>query len=296
MLAPLVLTLFASHRIPHAILNAAKLVAGTAVTAAIVFLPAWLTYGSAFLTFSDQLRYPDTLVVIQRATEGIWGRLGFFGIALAIASRLLWPHAEALETPLRKAVPRQLVCAWVLTVSLYFVAFLRLPHQSGYLIPAVPFVLLVLVHFVPRPLYRGTCVLLILSSFVTVGRHGVHEGPIFVDRQTRREDVWFVGKLIETIRGLPDGSLVVVGWYLPLIEASAADPGQAADIDRTVLARVLYLVDGPTLDALSGSGTKVYYLPQVREFNRARYGVDLKVYKATPLELESETKQSQPAR
>jgi len=287
MVIPLSLTLFAARPASLATRNTIWLVAGAASTAAIAFLPVWLTYGQGFLTFSDHTRYPELLLVMQRATIEVWGLVGLVGIGLVVAVRLVWPNLGSRETPIPTPLSRRLLCAWVLTIGMYYIAFARLPHQSGYLIPTVPFVLLLLASFLSRPLHWGVCGLLVLSSFVTVGRHGIQEGPIFVDHQARREGIRSVAKLIQVIRGLPDGSVAVVGWYLPMIVVSVTESA-AIDVDPSLLRRIVYLVDRPTLDTLSSSHTRIYYLEEVRELNMLQYGVDLQAH-GVPLNTESRT-------
>jgi hypothetical protein len=289
MMIPLALTLFAARPASRATRHTAMFVVATASTAAIAFLPVWLTYGLGFLTFSDHSRYPDILLVIQRATEGVWGRLGLLGIVLAIAVRLLWPRLVPTDTPIQRPFSHLILSAWILTVSLYCIAFVRLPHQSGYLIPTVPFVLLALACLLPRSLYWGVCLLLVLSPFITVGRHGLQEGPIFLDQQARRGEMQYVAKLLQVIRGLPDAAVVVVGWHFPVIAVSAT-ASAATDVDLTVLTRVVYLVDRPALDAFARSGTRIYYLDEVREFNKARYGIDLQMHGGVPLNVDTRTK------
>src|SRR5262249_14614448 len=44
--------------------------------------------------------------------------------------------------------------------------YLRLPHDEGYLVPAVPFALLLLAGFVPRPAFRAVCACVLISPFV----------------------------------------------------------------------------------------------------------------------------------
>jgi len=122
---------------------------------------------------------------------------------------------------------------------------------------------------------------------MTVGRHGIQEGPIFVDYQARREGIHSVAKLIQVIRGLPDGSVAVVGWYLPMIVVSLTESA-AIDVDPSLLKRLVYLVDRPTLDTLSSSHIRIYYLEDVRELNRIQYGVDLQA-NGVPLNTKSST-------
>jgi hypothetical protein len=282
MIAPLLLSLSSTHPLAIAMKHGVALLVGAALTSVMALSPVWLTNGWEFLTFADNPRYPEALLVTRRATEGVWGRLGMVALVLAGAGRLLWPRPPAPCVAARRAfLPCQLLGAWGLAVALYVAAFLRLPHQSGYLIPIVPFTLLLLASFLPRALYRSVCVSLILSSFVTLGWHGIQQGPVFLDQQVRQENIRFARALIKTIEGLPEGSAVVVGWYLPMIEALAGtregSPGLLSG------SRLLYLADKHTLDTLSRRGIRIYYLAEASELNALRHGVDLHAYGATRL-------------
>src|ERR1700722_15874342 len=83
------------------------------LTAALCFVPVWRRYGADFFSFYDNDWYPPFDVVFARALPLVWGALGLVAVAL------------------------------------YRAAFLRLPDEAAYLLPAVPFALLAIALLTP---------------------------------------------------------------------------------------------------------------------------------------------------
>src|SRR5439155_4320080 len=61
---------------------------------------------------------------------------------------------------------RTLVLAWLLAIALELAAFLALPHQAEYLIPAVPFVLLLGARILTPRAFGALAVAIFVSSLV----------------------------------------------------------------------------------------------------------------------------------
>jgi hypothetical protein len=167
-----------------------------------------------------------------------------------------------------------LVC--VLSIALYAIAFIRLPHVPAYLVPAVPFVLLILAILLERWVFRVVCIAVALSSFVTVGRGGLSAGPIVEDRQYRIEAMTYTKRIVEAGRTLNRKTVVVAGKWAPKIEVYVPR-GRSGSV------QYVYLLDANALRSFQAQGFDVYFLPGQTQYNYNRYGVDLPVYGARPL-------------
>src|SRR5439155_21716629 len=82
-----------------------------------------------------------------------------------------WPRFEVPPPtlPALTAMPvasRTLVLAWLLAIALELAAFLALPHQAEYLIPAVPFVLLLGARILTPRAFGALAVAIFVSSLV----------------------------------------------------------------------------------------------------------------------------------
>lgn len=152
-----------------------------ALIGAACYLPAYARYGLGFLRFVDPLHtgstpwdfvtgflhldrspFPPALVAGQ-ATALLWGVPG----TLALWAAFGWPApARAAGAEASVLFSRRLLMAAIAAIALELALYLRLPHDEGYLIPLVPFVLVLLARFA-RPRMRRVCVAaLVVSPFV----------------------------------------------------------------------------------------------------------------------------------
>jgi hypothetical protein len=115
--------------------DAALLTLSAGLLSGLLFLPAFSSYGWGALTFYDS-KVPPPLVIAMRASVGVWGVIGTLALCgLALARTFGRPASSRLGPEV----------AWWLAFAVCGIAYLRLPHDAGYWIPAVPFVLLLLV-------------------------------------------------------------------------------------------------------------------------------------------------------
>jgi hypothetical protein len=151
-----------------------------ALLGAVMYVPGFLRYGWSMFTYSEirggqssavhfltgMLHPGDSGVpwqlVAGQATVLLWGLLGSAAIALALVSIPWQPRAAA-----RAAVWTNGTAPAVASVVLLeALVYLRLPHDEGYLLPAVPFALLGLAGWLTPARFRAVCVALLASPFV----------------------------------------------------------------------------------------------------------------------------------
>lgn len=264
---------------PPALAQAVKLVSPALLVSGVVFLPVLLAHGMDFLTFVDQSKPWDE--ILKRMSFGVFGVVGSFGIFLVLAStRFLrsWPAVLA-------DVPREHVVAWAIALMLLVAVFLRLPIEAGFLVPAVPFALLLLARVLPRPLFLLLCVILALSSFVSVVRSGPRPGPILWDHHQREERAAVVEELLEKGRRLGPDAVVVAGYLLPQLRVTRQERGYYEE----VAARFIYLPALHEMRTYLAAGRPVYVVPGQEAFHALFYDYDLVAAGAEPLVLTSQS-------
>ena len=278
MLLPLLILVWRTLEPGKRAAAAAKFVGAAGVVGMATFVPVFLRYGWSFLTFID--RYISPLEVVLNATVKVWGRLGAAAIFLAIG---WWIVRRSAGRP--RAVPfgperRTLLLVCTVAIALYAIAFVRLPHLPAYLIPAMPFVLLLLAMLLERPVFRIVCIAVVLSSFVHVGRSGLRAGPIFSDHRDRIESMAYTKKIVEVGRTLTRKTIIIAGKWVPQIEIYVPQL-------RSGPVQYVYLLDAKTLQSYQTQGFDVYFLPGQTKYNFKRYGVDLPARGVRPLIPES---------
>jgi hypothetical protein len=114
----------------------------TVITAVFAFLPVISQYGFSFFTY-EKLAYPSIGTVLFRLFPGTWGVAGVAAIAFGLVVMLL-PQGNAKHRFLfPRSVNEKHIVAWLIAIDLYIIAFLKLPSEPVYLLPLVPFVILV---------------------------------------------------------------------------------------------------------------------------------------------------------
>src|SRR5262249_6756140 len=133
-----------------------------------------------------------------------------------------------------RAVPRRELAAVILAILLTGAIYLRHPHEGAYLLPIVPFVILLLSRSLPQTAIASLAVLLMVSAlfvdgYETVAEEGVYlagrriavdfgHGPLVVERERRRETLDLCDELVERAQRLPANSIFMVYELLPVIQ------------------------------------------------------------------------------
>ena len=302
LIPPLALAL-AGASPPGARLRGVAFFAGAALgVGALAFLPVFLTYGPGFLRFYE-FGYPRALHVLKNASVDLWGIPGFVAIAVACGAWLLRPGQRSGESSIPGAeLPGALAAACGCGIAIYVASYLRLPIKAFYLIPAVPFTLLLLGRFLPRRAFLAVCVALIASPCVlkvsqpgkpdslpaTAGTVALHvggspwsldllRGPILADRERRALGMRYVEASLERARRLPGESVVAAWDWLPQIRVRLAGK-------RDGRVEYVYLLTAAELDDLRRRGVAVYHLAGAEAENLKVNGVSLIERGARPLE------------
>jgi hypothetical protein len=312
MLLPLGLLIATDTSRLNRLSRAASFGLAMVLVAALVYWPVAATYGPGFLSFRRTPTYPDAIIVSSRATLYVWGPVGLLGIALGVlvslARRLARRAATSRHACSEAGVPpsdagKMPLIAALVSIVFYAAIYFRLPLESGYLIPAVPFVLLLLNRFLTRRAFQFVCAALCLApyvgylsgagsgppwtysdrtvTFAVAGRPFALDplrGPVLHDYAERLHGMAFVDRILHAAQTLPADSVIVVGYWLPQIQVRLESESPAG-------ARFIYLLDAAALNRCRAGGTAVYYLPEMAAFNREADAVDLRRAGAIPLDL-----------
>lgn len=272
---PFALVICDMERGKRPVRNIAILAIASFVAAVITFLPVILKYHLGFFQFYDQA-YPEWSAIITRSTVEVWGSLGMVGMLIALAGIAL-RKGQAVPTSAALAPGAAgsfHTLAWLLAIAIYIAIFLRLPHHAAYLIPVMPFVLLLLAKYASRPAFLLFCGFVVISSFVAVDPHGISAGAIFKDWQDRVSTTNNIKGFLSFTKRIPGKNVFVVGGWEPEITnifPESEHPG----------VRYVYLLKEEDVRKCIDAGETIYYAsPIIRQFNYRVHGVDLAKYGA----------------
>jgi hypothetical protein len=261
---------------------------GIALLAAcgLCFLPVWRRYGADFFAFYDNGGSAPLAVVATRALPLVWGWLGVAALlALLCAAPLYYRSARrALGEP----HTRHALLLAASAIALYVIAFLRLPDEAGYLVPAVPFVLLAIALLTPPWAIGVLAVALVLSSWVGFsGLEPTLDGPIVEDHLVRESQQRATRAVIDAVARLPGRAAIVSGWVLPRITV-------ALDGNREGPHQFIYLVENlPDYQNYLAEGWKLYFLPGVDRYESQTHDLELAELGAQPLAVPRERQRPQ---
>ena len=198
------------------------------ITTGLIFLPAFCEYGIGFFTFYDEA-YPAFGDIIKKMTYFVWGIPGFaaFGVFFVIALINIIRKKQLSD------LFRSPYSAIVIAVILYLAAYFKFPKEPEYLIPVVPFVIILLQKFLNSSQFKIFCFAAVVSSFIfsvklgdfevettpliktNIGGMSITlstEGPLFINRKRRIAEFDYLNEVAEKFSELPPKSIVIAGW------------------------------------------------------------------------------------
>jgi hypothetical protein len=183
------------------------------VAGLLAYIPGLKEYGFGLFDYVDASK--SIAQVTKTASLRVWGSVGVVAMLIAVIGGVVVTALRRRgETTFERQPSMSHVTLWLTAVCAFFVVFVRLPFEAGYLITAVPFVLLILAVFLPRRLFLFVCIALIVSPFVEVDRTGLHGGIVLSGRRVRAIGMIKAQNILTAIERLPAEKLVVIAGAL----------------------------------------------------------------------------------
>ncbi len=284
MIIPLSLLLVQGGR-KYNVWHIARFSLATCFVGTAAFVPVFLKYGWGFLTFCEY-NYPSAITIFRTSTDEVWGKLGLVAILTAVIPSI-FKRITRSNAPMPTPVSRLQIIAWVLIICIYLFAFIRLPSESGYLIPIVPFVILLLGSFLTQKCFIFVCIALICSPFISICRSGICS-PIFVEHSTRIEKMKYIEQILLRANGVSGKNIIIAGTWLPQIREAQIRKKLFLDPQETL--KFVELIDVTQLQKYIEQGFKIYYLNNQREYNLGVKKFDLLENGAVPFDFVQQDK------
>ena len=187
----------------------------TITVSSLLFLPLFIQHGLKFLTY-----YPGNVNLMEigySICREFGGIAVFFGLLILLLS---------LKVLFKEITAKNKDIVFLLSTTLIIcILFIKAPYEVEYLIPMIPFGLLLLNRVCRREFVVILCILLLLNSFVsfsiverndrgdlTVGT--VNVGIIKKKIEERTEQMDYTQRLVNANI---NHSVVIIGWYFPIL-------------------------------------------------------------------------------
>ncbi len=260
--------------------------AAVALFSMVCFLPVIYKYGLAFFTYYEHFPIPSIAKNIFKGSIGVLGTAGSVSVIILSISAILNWRRSTIEHKI-SFKPLVLVCGSALL--LYILAFIKLPLKSAFLIPALPFLVIMLALWLSKRQMIILTVTMIFSSFffginladanrgsipsscsyqtVVSGQEvalDLLNGPVIADYQKQMNLIKYADKVLDKSNSFNRPSVVIAGFYLNFIEARKQN-----NYNNRV--QYVYYISNDSMQVYLKQGFDLYYLPMQDQFNDLRF-------------------------
>jgi len=257
----------------------------TAIIGLLTYIPVLKTYGFSFFTYSDQFPYPNFPKLFYKATVGVFGTIGLL-IIIIYKMKILLLKKFIIKDFIPEDIPKKIYYASLTAILLYLISYLRLPQKSAYLIPIIPFIILLFGYFLSNRAFKIFCVLLTTSSFFfsvnltdslrgssysslsmkfTIAGQEIFvdplTGPVFSDYTKRLNKIAFTEKIYQKTRIQQTKIVLICGWWYNQLLVRNWD----CEMNQNVI--LVFYIDKSAMEKYISEGYEIYYLPEQNIYN-----------------------------
>jgi len=262
--------------------NFLKISASALLIAVVLFIPIINKYGPGFFVFYDQFSYPSFSKIIYKATIGVFGLVGLLGIFYAKIIALK-NKFKLCPLNLYSTQPNQkFIFALYVLFLIYIIAYLRLPQKSGYIIPLIPFLIILVAYYLNSKQFIFFCLSFIASSFIfgvnltdnIRGSEYSHlaikfnisgqevfldpiTGPVISEHSKRKQKMDFTEKVISSTIDRKSKFVVISGWWYNEIEVKLKQKNLDIHSDKFV-----FYINKIEMENYNNLGFEIFYLPE----------------------------------
>lgn len=269
--------------------NAVYYIIIASVTSIILYLPLFFQYNLNFLTY-----YPNEMTVIHILLNinYYFGILAvFFGLLLLILS---------FKSLLNKILKKDNFTLFLLFfIGIVLILFIKAPYEVAYIIPAIPFLLILMSNISKKQFFAVFCILLMSNGFISFA--SLNDSSI-ADEGLIMHDVEFRDTLLQMqiiANSNINDSVIITGEYLYALsyfyEKSSKNPEvigmigggsfetkEKWDFEKNVVC--IYSAPLAEIKELQNKGYNIYYIGESTfRMTNSSYNYDLDEYNATNL-------------
>jgi dolichyl-phosphate-mannose-protein mannosyltransferase len=282
ILLPFAFWLFDKKDLKPSLKEISKLTLSALLVSFLVYLPVLKRYGMEFLSYSDP--FDATLSkALFKSTIGVWGFIALTDI-LTVLIIFIRKKRNLVKIILRNEQKKKLAILCFFVLALYTTAYALEPHKAAYLVPVIPFVIILFTIFFGRIYFIAFSFSVILSSFfiginLNDGLRGSNpsswsydfraagqnvsfdflRGPVIADLHKRKNKMEFSENIVENLKTITKKTVIISGFWMNDILA------KTDSLPSTVL--LVYYRDEKFLKAKQQEGYEIYYLPEQEYYN-----------------------------
>ncbi len=299
MLLPFIIIFWQERNLKENIIRFLKIILPMIVVAISAFIPIIQKYGLSFFMYYDQFPYPPITKLLYKMILGVWGFVGTIAIGIAVITIILTQNKIIRNFIFDKNI----IIASFTIIVLYIISYLRLPQKPGYMIPIIPFVILLFGNYLNAQQFKFLCYSFIISSFVcsinltdklrgseyskfafTYNISGqeiffdAFSGPLFSDYSKRKQKMKYTNEVIEKIEKIKSKTVIVAGWWYNEIMVTM--------IEKTKNQFVILepYIDSTKINEYLAMNYKISYLPEQNIYNDLMYKMNITNKISTPFE------------
>jgi len=195
---------------------------------------------------------------------------------------------------------KYLLGAAAITILLYTYSFIKIPQKSAFVIPMVPYIILIFVVLCKEKQLKWITMLMILSCFFAgiqlddklrgstptfasvpfqIGNTNVTfdllQGPVTADDSKRNNKIAYAKKIATELSEIKKPTVLIAGWWQNEVNYfRIASPNPNAE--------VVYYIDEATIHSYQQQGYQLFYLPEQEYYNDLRFQGNFTKGKALP--------------
>lgn len=260
------------------------------IVAIALFIPVMQKYGLSFFMYYDQFPYPPLTKVIYKMIPGVFGLIGSIALGVFLLKAVFNKKSQRAGEEFNYQLDKKIIVASATIIILYVISYFRLPQKSGYMIPVIPFVILLFGYYLNRKNFKWLCWSLILSPFIfginltdayrgadhsayaTIFKVSGQEiymdpliGPVRSDYSKRLQKMAFTSQIIERADTITSRTVIIAGWWYNEIMVTLIPKRQ------NKLVNFESYIDAGKINAYYKNHYRLYYLPEQNVYNDLKY-------------------------
>ncbi|MEO6901956.1 MAG: hypothetical protein ABI315_02255 [Bacteroidia bacterium] len=274
------------------------------IVALLAFTPIIQKYGISFFMYYDQFPYPPLTKVLYKLIPGVFGLIGTMALIGSILVILFNKKKQQVSTSFSNGLDKKIIYAAIVIIILYIISYFRLPQKSGYMIPVIPFVIILFGYYLNGRNFKDLCICFIISSFLfsinlTDRLRGSEyskyafifklsgqeifvdpfTGPVFSDYSKRKQKMEYTHQVIRKTANINSKTVIIAGWWRNEILVTLIPLPKNKYVEY-----VSYINEAEIKNHLA-KGYSIYYLPEQQIYNDQRYNMNITTSISQPFEL-----------